>query len=138
MSDQDNAITLPEITIEGNPDALPMNASDWWADGFIKGFNAPDTVPERPLMINDELAASFFSGVQSGQQASKDIETEFNERFGNSQQVVPDIGGEVFDEVQRRYNEEWEAIFHQHMPHTEVEGEPGPTFVRPNIEIVPE
>ena len=138
MSNQDNTITLPDITIEGDPDAQPVNASDWWAEGFVKGFNAPDTVPERPLMINDELAASFLAGVQSGQQASKDIEAEFDQRFGTSPQVVPDIGGEAFDEVQRRYNEEWEAIFHQHMPHTEVEGEPGPTFVRPNIEIVPE
>jgi len=138
MSNDDNTITLPEITIEGDPKAQPINASDWWAEGFMKGFNAPNTAAERPLMINDELAASFFAGVESGQNANKDIEAEFNERFRDSPQVVPDIGGETFEEVQRRYIEGWEAIFHEHMPHTEVEGEPEPTFVRPNIEIVPE
>ena len=138
MSNDDNVITLPEITIEGDPNAQPLNASDWWAEGFIKGFNAPDTLPERPLMINDELAAQFFAGVENGQHARREIEAEFEEQFRDSPQVVPDIGGETFEEVQRRYNQAWEAVFHQHMPHTEVEGEPGPTFVRPNIEIVPE
>jgi len=138
MSNEDNVITLPEITIEGDANAQPISESDWWAEGFMKGFNAPDTVAERPLMINDELAASFFAGVESGQNAHKDMQAEFMERYRDSPQVVPDIGGDAYEEVQRRYNEEWEALFHEHMPHTEVEGEPGPTLVRPNIVIIPE
>lgn len=138
MSNEDNVITLPEITIEGSSDAPAVNASDWWCNGFTTGFNAPDTAAERPLMIDDELAASFFAGVESGQNARKDIEAELNERYRDLPQLVPDIGGEAYEEVQRRYNEEWEALFHEHMPHTEVEGEPGPTFVRPNIVIIPE
>jgi hypothetical protein len=138
MSNEDNVITLPEITIEGSTGAQSMNASDWWCEGFTKGFNAPDTAVERPLMINDELAASFFAGVDSGQKANKDIEAEFNERYCDSQQVVPDIGGEAYEEALRRYREAWEALFHEHTPHTEVEVEPGPPFVRPNIIIVPE
>jgi hypothetical protein len=76
LRNDDNVITLPEITIEGDPDAQPMNASGWWAEDFIKGFNAPDTVPERPLMINDELAANFFAGVESGQNARREMEAD--------------------------------------------------------------
>jgi hypothetical protein len=139
MSNEDNVITLPEITIEGEANAQPINGSDWWADGFMKGFNAPDTVAERPLMINDELAASFFAGVESGKDASKGIVADLTERYYDSPQLVPYIeGGEAYEEVQRRYNEAWEALFHVHMPHTEVEGEPGPILVRPNIVIIPE
>jgi hypothetical protein len=89
-------------------------------------------------MIDDELAASFFAGVESGQNARKDIEAELNERYRDSPQLVPDIGGEAYEEVQRRYNGGWEALFHEHMPHTEVDGEPGLTFVRPNIVIISE
>ena len=55
-------ITLPEITIEGDPDSAPVTEVDWWANGFIQGFNAPDETPERPLLINDDLAALFFLG----------------------------------------------------------------------------
>jgi hypothetical protein len=137
MSNEDNVIMLPEITIEGSADTQPINASDWWCQGFTTGFNAPDKVIEHPLMINDELAAIFFAGVEIGQNSSREMQAEFDERFRDSPQVVPDIGGEAFDEVQRRYNEEWEALFHEHMPHTEVEVEPGPTLVRPNIVIIP-
>jgi hypothetical protein len=138
MSNEDNVVTLPEITVEGSADSQPMNSSDWWCQGFTVGFNAPDTLPERPLMINDDLATSFFAGVESGQNSSREMQIEFDERFRDSPQVVPDIGGEAFDEVQRRYDEAWEELFHEHMPHTEVEGEPGPTFVRPPIIIIPE
>ena len=138
MSNEDNVITLPEITIEGSGDAQAINASDWWCEGFTTGFNAPDKVAERPLMINDELAASFFAGVESGQDASKGIVADFTERYYDSPQLVPYIDGEAYEEVQRRYNEAWEALFHVHMPHTEVEGEPGPILVRPNIVIIPE
>ena len=138
MSNEDNVIQLPEITIEGSPDAQAMNASDWWCEGFITGFNAPEDGAERPLMINDTLADSFFAGVASGQNANMEIQIENEDRMREFPQIGPDLGGESFEKLQRRYNEAWEALFHEHMPHTEVEGEPGPTLVRPNIVIIPE
>lgn len=138
MSSEDNVVTLPEIIVEGSADSQAMNASDWWCQGFTTGFNASDAVIERPLMINDELAASFFAGAESGQNSRKEIQAEFDERYRDSPQIVPDIGGEAYVEVQRRYNQAWAELFHEHMPHTEVEGEPGPTLVRPNIVIIPE
>jgi hypothetical protein len=60
-------ITLPEITIVGSADNQPQNATDWWCEGFMTGFNKPDATPERPLMINDDLAGAFSQGVASGQ-----------------------------------------------------------------------
>jgi hypothetical protein len=137
MSNEDNVVTLPEITIEGNPDAQPANARDWWCQGFITGFNAPDTAAERPLMINDDLAAIFLTGVKSGQNSHKAMQAEWDARNHDSPQAVSDLGGESYAELQRRYNEEWEALLHEHMPHTEVEGEPGAPPVRPNIGFVP-
>ena len=91
MSD---AITLPEITIEGSADSQPTNAADWWADGFVAGYNAPDRQIERPLMINDDLAASFLLGARSGRQAARDAQAEFEESIRDQPQVRPDIGGE--------------------------------------------
>jgi len=132
MTDNENTITLPEITIEGSPDAQPINESDWWCQGFTTGFNAPNTAAERPLMINDTLAATYLACVESGKKANQEIEADFEERIRDLPQVSPDIGGELYEDVQRRYNEEWEAVFHKHMPHTEVEEE----VVRPNIVII--
>ena len=138
MSSQENAITLPEITIEGNTDARPTTASGWWCEGFMDGYNAPATPAARPLMINDELAAMYLGGYESGQQVNREVQAEFEERYRDSSQIQPDLGGEAYSEVARRYAEAWESVFHQHPPHTEIEGEPGPTLVRPNIVIVPE
>jgi hypothetical protein len=138
MGTQDNAITLPEITIVGSADTRPTTASDWWCEGFIDGFNAPDTPAARPLMINDELAAMYLSGYASGQQVNREVQADFEDRSRASPQLQPDLGGEAYAEVEKRYAEAWESVFHQHPPHTEVEGEPGPTLVRPNIVIVPE
>lgn len=137
MSNEDHVYVLPEITIEGSRDSSPVTPSDWWCDGFTAGFNEPDASPERPMMINDELAAVYLAGVESGQNAHRNMQAEFQERFRDLPQIGPDLGGEAYDELQRRYVEEWEALFHEHMPHTEVEGEPGPTLVRPNVVIVP-
>lgn len=128
-----NVFTLPEITIEGDPTALPANASDWWAQGFTTGYNAPHAAAERPPMIKDELVAVYLVGFASGQQAARDTQADFDERFRGLPQIGPDLGGESFAEAQRRYNEAWEAVLHEHMPHTEVEVEPGPPPVRPNI-----
>jgi hypothetical protein len=34
-------ITIPEITKVGAADSQPVNALDWFAEGFMIGFNAP-------------------------------------------------------------------------------------------------
>jgi hypothetical protein len=136
---ESNVITLPEITIEGSANTQPKNESDWWCEGFIQGFNSPDTEIERPLMIDDEWAAIFLAGVESGQNANWEMQAEFEERYRDSPQIGPykEIDDEAFKEAQERYKEAWEAVFHEHMPHTEVEVEPGLPPVRPNTVPVP-
>ncbi len=130
--------TLPEITIEGRTDAQPITPSDLWCEGFMTGYNQPDGSATRPLMINDDLAGYFIAGFACGQDSYHQLKEEWEERFRNMPQVGP---GQPIDheaeELQKEYKEILEALLHEHMPHTEVEGEPGPTIVRPNIVILP-
>jgi hypothetical protein len=129
-------ITLPEITIEGDPNSQPVTASDWWAQGFISGYNAPDATPERPLMINDDLAASFFQGAAAGQQAVREVSVELETQLTGQPQIGPDIGGESLEKAQERFKQAFEELFHQHMPHTESESEPLEPLPTPNIVLV--
>lgn len=130
------AVTLPEITIEGSPESQPTNAADWWANGFVAGYNAPDRQIERPLMINDDLASSFLLGATNGQQAARDAQAEFEESIRDQPQVRPDIGGESLEKVQQRFAEEFGSLFHGHMPHTEIESETLEPLPTPNIVLV--
>jgi len=125
MSD---VIVLPEITIVGDPNALPTNAIDWWSDGFVAGYNAPEATLDRPLMINDELAGSYFAGVASGQQAARDAMAEFEAQFADQPQVQMDLKGESLEKAQQRLDEALRELFHEHMPHIENDTEmPVPT-----------
>jgi hypothetical protein len=137
MSNTDGVYTLPEITIEGDPYAQPVTLADWWCEGFVAGFGSPDTTPERPLMMNDQIAFVFLAGVDVGRSSRWETDARIEEQLRDFPQIGPDLGGEAYDEVQRRYYEGWEALLHEHMPHIEVEGEPGPPPIRPNIVFVP-
>ena len=101
-------ITLPEITIEGDPDSQPVNASDWWAQGFITGYNAPEATPARPVMINDELAESFCQGAEAGRQAAREVSAELAAKLADQPQIGPDIGGESLDKAQERFKQAFE------------------------------
>jgi hypothetical protein len=139
-------IVLPEITIEGSAESQSITAADWWADGFVAGYNAPDAQIERPLMINDELAASFLMGAANGQQAARDAQAELEERFRNqptgadgNPTIGPEIvGTESLEKVQERFREEFGNLFglHGHMPHTEIENETLEPLPTPNIVLV--
>jgi hypothetical protein len=75
----------------GEPASPLSTKADWWANGFIAGYNSPDSQIERPLMINDEYAATFFEGVADGQQAARDrpaeIEAKLADQTGSSSLV---------------------------------------------------
>lgn len=114
-------VTLPEITIVGDPQALPETSMDWWADGFAKGYNAPTTEPERPILINDELAAFFFQGFNDGAAAANQRIAELEAELAGQPSIGPEIHGQSFEEAQREFNEILEGLLHQHMPHIEVE-----------------
>ena len=114
-------ITLPEITIQGDPASPSITMADWWADGFVAGYNAPDSQIERPLMINDDVAAVFFNGVSEGQQAAHDRIAEIEAQFADQPQITGDLHGESFAKAEERFNELLEDVVHEHMPHTEIE-----------------
>jgi hypothetical protein len=129
-----NVITLPEITIVGNADAQPVTATDWWVEGFIAGYNKPDETPERlrPLVLNDETMAIFLQGVDTGQQAAHQVTAELEAELADQPQIGPDLGGESLEKAQERFKRAFEAVVHQHMPHTEPDSEvvdpPAPTI----------
>jgi hypothetical protein len=127
-------ITLPEITIVGNPGAQPSTQSDWWAEGFIAGYNKPDETPERlrPLVLNDETTAIFLQGVNTGQRTAREVTAELEAELADQPQIGPDLGGESLQKAQERFKQAFEVVVHQHMPHTESESEvvdpPAPTI----------
>lgn len=111
-------ITLPEITIEGDASANPRNAADWWANGFTAGYNAPDTPSERPLMINDELAAMFLSGAESGQAAARETADAMAALVAENPSIGPDIGGQSLESVREQFDRDFGSLFHsEHAPH---------------------
>jgi hypothetical protein len=137
-SSVESQIILPEITIEGSADSASVTAADWWANGFVAGYNAPEATLERPLMINDELAAVFFVGAASGQQAALEAQAEFDEQLRDQPQLGPDIRGESLEKVRRRFAEDFGSLFglHGHMPHTEIESETLEPLPAPNVTLV--
>jgi hypothetical protein len=128
-------ITLREITIVGNADAQPVTASDWWVEGFIAGYNKPDETPERPMLLNDELTAIFFQGVDTGHQTASEVKAELESELADQPQIGPDVGGESLEKAQERFNQAFEAVFHKHMPHTDPESDV-PDPLPPNITLV--
>jgi len=67
-------ITLPEITIVGDPNSVPVIIADWFAEGFVVGWRDPGTKLEAPAPLNEEALAAFFDGVTSGANARRNIE----------------------------------------------------------------
>ncbi len=116
------AETLPEITIFGNPKSAPSSAADWWATGFIDGYNAPDDPHELPaLVLNSEMAACYFIGVLDGIKAVQAANAAVDSAIKNQPGIRPDIGGISLKEAEREYNERFERLFHEHQPHIELE-----------------
>ena len=117
-------ITLPEITIEGDPDSPPITEADWWANGFTQGFNSPDETPERPLLINDDLAALFFFGVDNGKEAQAVTAAEMDALIADQPSIEGDIGGPTLESVRRQFEEDFSGLLNpEHEPHIEVERE---------------
>lgn len=132
--------TLPEITIYGDPKSNPTTSADWWAKGFTDGYNAPNETHELPaLVLNNETAASYYIGVLDGMRAAKAASDAVDAAMKNQPGIRPDIGGISLEEAQREYNEAFEHLFHEHMPHIEIEEyrERKPVLPKMGIEIVP-
>lgn len=119
-----SVITLPEITIEGDPDSPSITDADWWSDGFVQGFNFPDQTPERPLMINDRLAALFFFGVDDGKAARAATAAEVEALIADQPSIGEDIGGPTLESVRKQFEEDFSGLLDpEHESHIEVEPE---------------
>jgi hypothetical protein len=134
--------TLPEIIIEGRPDSPIVNVADWFAVGYMAGWNQPDFIPQAPEELrsggSEDLLSAYFDGVTSGQQDRR----SFDEAFAGPA-VVPDLGGEPYEELERRWREAWsEFLNHREEPHIEPPGiefvpRGGGRYEPPGIEFVP-
>jgi hypothetical protein len=108
--------TLPEITIVGRPDATPETAGDWFAEGFMFGWNNPDTQPVMPAPLREDLLSAYFSGATYGKNTRRGIEDTAGEYDGPA--IGPDPGGELYEEAERRWREAWGAFLnHREEPH---------------------
>jgi hypothetical protein len=119
-------ITLPEITIVGDPDRPPENAADWWCNGFVAGYNSPTDTVDRPLMINDTLASVFALGVTSGQEAANAVQAEIEAEMGPRQELTNEIKGKSLEKAEKEFRKQLEQFFEREMPHTEVESDTPP------------
>jgi hypothetical protein len=121
------AITLPEITIVGRSSSVPVTAADWFAEGFSKGWSEPDAKHEPPAPLNKDTLAAYYEGLTAGSNARRGIEVSIGNNRGSG--IEPDIGGEIFEEVEREYRERWERFIEHDDPHNEIE--------LPEIEFAP-
>ena len=85
-------------------------------EGYRLGYSLPEAEPGIPL---DEPWMGFYlMGVDAGRAARIDADSQFE-----GPTIGPDPGGESWDHYQQRWKELFDTIFHEHMPHTEVEME---------------
>jgi hypothetical protein len=128
-------ITLPDIDADISE---PRNASDWWTKGFVAGYNRPDEPQERPLMINDELAAMFLRGADAGKAAAAVTAQEMEALVADQDQIGPDLGGPSLDSVRAQFVRDFGSLFNSEQElHTHEEGpEPMEPLPLPNIVLV--
>jgi hypothetical protein len=114
------ATTLPEITIVGNPGSTPVTVADWYAEGFTAGWREPNVTPGAPAPLNQETLSAFFAGVTAGSNSRRGIEAA-DPGDDSGPAAEPDIGGPLFEEVDREYREAFAKFLEHDDPHNEVE-----------------
>jgi hypothetical protein len=86
------------------------------AEGYNLGYSQPDAEPGIPL---DEPWMTYYrQGVEAGREARWDADSQYE-----GPTIGPDPGGESWEHYRHRWQELLEPIFHEHMPHIEVEME---------------
>jgi hypothetical protein len=114
-------ITLPEITVVGVPGGIPITVADWFAEGFTTGWRSPDVTPEAPAPLDEEAMTAFFDGTRTGASSRRDIESQFSPSSDGLPGIEPEIGGRLFEEVQREWDEAWAEFLEHQEAHIEVE-----------------
>lgn len=132
MSEQtvDGTVTLPEITIEGDPGNadpnLDANLRSSFSYGLLFGYEHPGEEPGIPL--DEPYASAFRSGAAYGTSAARGEglpPSGSADPAYDGPAIGPWIDGTPWEDYQRHQLDLLEEIFHQHMPHTENEAEPG-------------
>jgi hypothetical protein len=83
-------------------------------EGYQLGYSQPDAEPGIPLA--EPWMTYYRQGVEAGREARREADAQYD-----GPTIGPDPGGESWEHYQRRWRELLEPIFHQHMPHIEVE-----------------
>ncbi|TKB68495.1 MAG: hypothetical protein E8D52_05640 [Nitrospira sp.] len=112
---------LPGLSIDQFWDKSPETTDDYRKEGFVAGYSRPNSKPERSVVLSKDRADAFIDGWKQGQKANMSLSAQFRKQFETLPTIEPGIRGERYDELERQYREQLEAIFHKHMPHTEVE-----------------
>ena len=114
-------ITLPEITVVGRPDPVPITVADWFAEGFTIGWRDRVGPTEPPAPLNEAALAAFFEGGRTGASSRLDVEAIFSGPPDGNPGIEPEIGGRLFEEVQREWDEAWAEFLEHEEPHTHAE-----------------
>jgi hypothetical protein len=109
-------ITLPEITIVGHADASPVTPTDWFCEGFMFGWNHAGENPGAPAPLNDATMAVYCQGVTAGQKSRSDTESQYT-----GPTLGSDPGGELYDDVERRWKDAWAEFLKHDDPHSETD-----------------
>ena len=114
-------ITLPEITVVGRPDPVPITVADWFAEGFTVGWRDRVAPTEPPAPLDDAALSAYFEGGRTGVSSRLDVEAIFTGETDGSPGIEPEIGGRLFEEVQREWDESWAEFLEHQEPHTHVD-----------------
>src|SRR5262245_17973298 len=115
MSTEDGTITLPEITIVGDPGGRPKTEGDFWCDGYVFGWSNPKAPLERPPMLADEYAQAYLDGAVAGQREASDAVAQADDQTpAEGPSIGPAPEGPVvsYEEAERRWREAWEEFIH--------------------------
>lgn len=110
-------ITLPEITIVGDPDYTPTTPEDFYTKGFIEGYNGQEA---QPPMVSETLVFYYDAGVEAGRTAATERQAEIDQMLADQPQLQGDLHGESFAKAEEEYREILEGLMHEHPPHTEL------------------
>jgi hypothetical protein len=131
MSEQttdDGVVTIPEVTVEGDPTNadpnLDANLRTYFTYGLLFGYEHPGE--ESGIPLDEPYLSAFREGAGYGTSAARG---EGVPPSGSADPaytgptIGPWIDGTPWEDYQREQLNLLEEIFHQHMPHTENEGE---------------
>ena len=84
------------------------------SEGYQLGYSQHDA--ESGIPLEEPWLSYYLQGLEAGREARRQADAQFG-----GPTIGPDPGGESWNHYRRRWKELLEPIFHEHMPHTEIE-----------------